>query len=83
MKTTSEIVIATVVEQSGMTAADVRPESRLAEDLVFDSLDYVELSLAIEEQFKRLEISEADAEKWKTVNDVVAYVEARVTQDGY
>ena len=69
-------VIEIIVEQLGVDAADVAPEKSFVEDLNADSLDLTELIMTFEERFG-FEISEEDAEKLKTVGDVVDYIEKR------
>ena len=54
---------------------EVKPESSFIEDLGADSLDIVELVMALEEEFN-IEISDEDAEKIRTVKDVVGYIQA-------
>ncbi|WP_301194656.1 acyl carrier protein [uncultured Helicobacter sp.] len=71
---TFESVKAVVVGQLNVDANEVKPESRFIEDLNADSLDVVELVMALEEKFS-IEILDEDAEKIKTVNDVVTYIE--------
>ena len=71
---TFESVKAVVVWQLNVDANEVKPESRFIEDLNADSLDVVELVMALEEKFS-IEIPDEDAEKIKTVNDVVTYIE--------
>ena len=63
-----------VVEQLGVEADDVTIESTFIDDLGADSLDIVELIMAFEEEF-RIEIPDEAAEKIKTVQDVVAYID--------
>lgn len=75
MMDTFESVKAVVVEQLSVDANEVKPESRFIEDLNADSLDVVELVMALEEKFS-IEIPDEEAEKIKTVNDVVAYIDA-------
>jgi acyl carrier protein len=53
----------------------VTPEASFIEDLGADSLDIVELVMALEEEYE-MEISDEDAEKIKTVQDVITYIEA-------
>ena len=76
MATTFERVTKLVVEQLGVGEANVVPEASLIEDLNADSLDLVELVMSIEQEFG-IEISDEGAEKIRTVEDAVEYVEAR------
>jgi acyl carrier protein len=62
-----------IVEQLGVEENEVTPTASFADDLGADSLDQVELVMALEEEFK-LEISDEDAEKIKTVQDAVNYI---------
>jgi acyl carrier protein len=62
-----------IVEQLGVDEEEVTPTASFVEDLGADSLDQVELVMAFEEEFK-LEISDEDAEKIKTVQDAVKYI---------
>jgi acyl carrier protein len=71
-----EEVIDVVVEQLGVDAQDVTLEKSFVEDLNADSLDLTELIMTFEEKFG-FEISEEDAEKLKTVGDVVSYIESK------
>jgi acyl carrier protein len=63
-----------IVEQLGANAEQVTPEAKLIEDLGADSLDAVELVMALEEEFGA-EIPDEEAEKLQTVGDVVRYIE--------
>lgn len=65
-----------VVEQLGVDAEQVVPEANFVEDLGADSLDIVELIMAFEEEFD-VEIPDTDAEKIKTVQDVIDYIESK------
>ena len=65
-----------VVEQLGVDAEQVVPEANFVEDLGADSLDTVELIMAFEEEFD-IEIPDTDAEKIKTVQDVIDYIESK------
>ena len=69
-------IIDIIVEQLGVDAADVTAEKSFVEDLNADSLDLTELIMTFEERFG-FEISEEDAEKLKTVSDVIKYIEAK------
>ena len=64
-----------VVEQLGVDADQVTLEANFVEDLGADSLDTVELIMAFEEEFD-VEIPDTEAEKIKTVQDVVNYIES-------
>ncbi len=63
-----------IVEQLGVNADQVTPEAKFVEDLGADSLDIVELIMALEEEFGS-EIPDEQAEKLLTVGDVVKYIE--------
>ncbi len=69
-------VIDIIVEQLGVDINDVTPAKSFVEDLNADSLDLTELIMTFEERFG-FEISEEDAEKLKTVGDVIDYIEQR------
>lgn len=62
-----------VVEHLGVSEAQVKPEATFADDLGADSLDIVELVMAMEEKFGA-EISDEAAQKIATVNDAVQYI---------
>ncbi|ARQ97894.1 MULTISPECIES: acyl carrier protein [Campylobacter] len=63
-----------VVEQLSVSADAVKMESKIIEDLGADSLDVVELVMALEEKFD-VEIPDSEAEKLISIADVVNYVE--------
>ncbi|MBQ3865578.1 MAG: acyl carrier protein [Clostridia bacterium] len=63
-----------IVEQLGVEADAVTLETHLMKDLEADSLDAVEIIMAIEEEFD-IEIPDEEAEKFQTVGDLVHYVE--------
>ena len=63
-----------ISEQLGVDESEVTPESDFVEDLGADSLDTVELVMALEEEYS-VEISDEDAEKIKTVADVIKYID--------
>ena len=62
-----------IVEQLGVNAEDVVPSASFVDDLGADSLDTVELVMALEEEFD-VEIPDEEAEKIKTVQDAISYV---------
>jgi len=64
-----------VVGQLGVKPDQITPEAKFIEDLGADSLDTVELVMALEETFGS-EIPDEDAEKLTTVGDVIQYIEA-------
>ena len=63
-----------VVEQLSVDAGGVKIDSKIVEDLGADSLDVVELIMALEEKFD-VEIPDSDAEKLLSIKDVVDYIE--------
>ncbi len=66
-----------VAEQLGVNEADVKAESSFVNDLGADSLDTVELVMALEEEFE-CEIPDEEAEKISTVQQAVDYVKSHV-----
>ena len=72
-----EKVKSIIVEQLGVTEATVTMEASFIDDLGADSLDIVELIMALEEEFD-IEVPDADAEKVVTVGDVVDYIKENV-----
>ena len=64
-----------VAEQLGVNEADVKNESSFVNDLGADSLDTVELVMALEEEFET-EIPDEEAEKITTVKEAIDYIEA-------
>ena len=65
-----------VVEQLGVAEDQVTPEAKFVEDLGADSLDQVELVMALDEAFSA-EIPDEEAEKLTTVGDAIAYIESK------
>lgn len=63
-----------IVEQLGVKEEDVKPEASFVEDLGADSLDTVELVMALEEEFD-IEIPDEEAEKITTVQSAIDYVQ--------
>ena len=72
-----EKVKAIIIEQLQSAEASVTMEASFIDDLGADSLDLVELIMALEEEFD-IEIPDADAEKVVTVGDVVDYIKENV-----
>lgn len=68
-----------IVEQLGVDPEQVTTEAAFVEDLGADSLDTVELVMALEEEFD-LEIPDEDAEKIVTVGDAVEYIEKHIRE---
>ncbi len=67
----------TISEVLGVKVDDVIPTARLEEDLGADSLDVVELSMCVEDDFQ-IEIPDEDAEGLKTVQQYLEYLDSRV-----
>lgn len=74
-----------VVDQLGVEEAEVAPSSSFVDDLGADSLDLVELIMALEEEFskpdKKMEIPDEDAEKIATVQDAIDYLKDHGIKD--
>ena len=70
-------IISVIVEKLGVKEEQCVPEAAFVDDLGADSLDQVELVMALEDEFE-LEIPDEDAEKLKTVGTVLEYVESKV-----
>ena len=75
MSTTEQRVIKLVCEQLGVKEEEVTSEASFDEDLGADSLDTVELVMALEEEFET-EIPDEEAEKITTVKEAMDYIEA-------
>ena len=75
MSTNIERVTKLVCEQLGVKEEEVTPEASFVEDLGADSLDTVELVMALEEEFET-EIPDEEAEKITTVKEAINYIEA-------
>ncbi len=66
-----------IADQLGVEVEKLNPSAKFVEDLGADSLDVVELVMAFEEEFG-IEIPDEDAEKIRTVGDVIDYLKERV-----
>ena len=77
MSTIEERVKKIVVEQLGVSEDEVKPESSFVDDLGADSLDTVELVMALEEEFDT-EIPDEEAEKISTVQSAIDYINSNV-----
>ena len=79
MSSVQDRVIAIVAEQLRVPADDVSPSSHLLDDLNADSLDVVDLTIAIEEAFStddnEIEISEDAAAEMRTVQDILKFLD--------
>ena len=68
-----------IVEQLGVNESEVTPEAKFVDDLGADSLDLVELVMALEEEYN-MEITDEDAEKIQSVGDAIEYIKSHVSQ---
>ena len=76
MPSIEEKVRGIIVEQLGVSEEEVVPEASFIDDLGADSLDIVELVMAMEEEFD-MEIPDEDAEKIQTIQDAVTYIKEK------
>ncbi|ADC90967.1 acyl carrier protein [Mageeibacillus indolicus] len=72
-----ETVKSILVEQLGIDAEEIKPDSNFIDDLSADSLDIVELVMAMEQEFG-VSIPDEEAENIKTVGDAVDYIKANI-----
>lgn len=77
MASVEEKVKHIIVEQLGVDEEEVKPEASFVDDLGADSLDVVELVMALEEEFG-LEINDEDAEKLVSVQQAIQYIDNHV-----
>jgi len=85
MPTVFERIKKIVVDQLGTDEAEVVPSASFVDDLGADSLDLVELIMALEEEFskpdKKMEIPDEDAEKIATIQDAIDYIKDHGIKD--
>jgi acyl carrier protein len=74
---TNQKITKVIVDKLGVSEEQVKPEAAFIDDLGADSLDQVELVMALEDEFD-IEIPDDEAEKLKKVSDVIAYVNSKV-----
>ncbi|HNS14747.1 MAG TPA: acyl carrier protein [Syntrophorhabdaceae bacterium] len=79
MMTVTEKVKKMIVDQLGVSESEVIPEAKFIDDLGADSLDIVELIMALEDEYG-IEIPDEDAEKIETVGDAIRYIEEHMTE---
>jgi len=75
----AEKIKAIIAEQLGVKVEEVVDTASFIDDLGADSLDTVELVMALEEEFS-IEIPDEDAEKMKTVGDAIKYIEEKAAK---
>lgn len=68
-------VVEIIKDQLGIEDREITPETSLIKDLEVDSLDAVEIIMALEDEFS-VEIPDTEAEKFQTIGDIVKYIEA-------
>ncbi|KPK41725.1 MAG: acyl carrier protein [Omnitrophica WOR_2 bacterium SM23_29] len=78
MSAVADKVRSIIAEQLGVKLEEVTPQATFIDDLGADSLDTVELVMALEEEFK-IEIPDEDAEKMTTVGEAIKYIEEKTS----
>ena len=73
-------VLKVIDKQLNKDTSQIKPTDRFIEDLDADSLDRVELVMALEDEFENHEIPDKEAEKIKTVQDAISYAEEHYNQ---
>ena len=68
-------VVAIIKDQLGIEDREITPDTSLMKDLEADSLDAVEIIMALEDEFN-VEIPDTEAEKFQTIGDIVKYIES-------
>lgn len=79
-KNISNRVTRVIAEQLGLIGGDIKPASRLVDDLGADSLDTIEIVMAIEEEFE-VAITDEEADRCNTVADIIALVSGKAVHD--
>ncbi|MCK4809597.1 MAG: acyl carrier protein [Candidatus Omnitrophica bacterium] len=79
MASVDERVKNIIAEQLGVKKEEIKPESSFVDDLGADSLDTVEVVMALEEEFG-IEIPDEDADKMATVGEAVKYIDVKVKE---
>lgn len=81
METMESRVLKAIAMQSGISEQDIKPESRLADDLGLDSLDEIEAVMAIEDEFE-IELPDDEIDGVKTVQEVFDVVSKHLEKKG-
>lgn len=68
-------VVEIIKDQLGIEDREITPDTSLMKDLEADSLDAVEIIMALEDEFN-VEIPDTEAEKFQTIGDIVKYIES-------
>lgn len=70
-------ILSVIQEQLGLDEEELTDDAELRNDLGMDSLDLVELVMALEHEFS-ISVEDPDGDKWRTVGDIVRYIEKRM-----
>ena len=79
MSTIKARVIDVIMTELGIPETTIKDESRIVDDLGADSLDVVQISMSLEEEFD-FSISDEDVEKLKTVSSIVEFIEKKIKE---
>ena len=72
-----DVIKGIIIDQLGVSEDELQLETNLMKDLEADSLDAVEIIMAIEDEYD-IEIPDEDAERFQTIGDIVSYVEKAI-----
>ena len=72
-----DVIKGMIIDQLGVSEDELQLETNLMKDLEADSLDAVEIIMAIEDEYD-IEIPDEDAERFQTIGDIVSYVEKTI-----